>query len=592
MILRKLVDYYDRLAADPTDPMTPHGFSREKISFELVVEPDGSDAKLGELREQQGKKLFPRIMPVPDRGGRSGSGFKPFFLWDNSGYVLGRDSKGKPDRTRLAFEAFRDFHRDMAARIDDPELAAVAKFLAGWSPDRAESLESFEEAIDKNIVFRIRGKSHFVHQSPAVVSEWKAPAAEGEVVVSGQSLINGDSGPLARLHPMISGVTGAQTMGAAIASFNLDAFTSYGLEQTYNAPITTTDAFKYTTALNRLLENRRRRVQLGDTTVVFWADAPVILEDLGDSIWGDTPPPKEDAPPEDIERAKQVRLFLNQIRDGYADGDAIAKDSNVGFYVLGLAPNASRISVRFWVQSTVGDIEARLQKHLRQMQLVGARPEDPIVVIRRIVEATGRAKLSGGKFQGYDADAVPPLLAGAIARAVFLGTPYPPMLLGQMLNRIRADGYVSHVRVAAIKACLIRNTEFDPHPKEVTVSLDTKRTDPAYVMGRIFALLEKIQTDSLGGDLNSTIKDRYFSAASATPGVVFPRLIRLSQHHLAKMEPGQKVYYEKLLGETMNKLDGFANRLALEDQGLFAVGYFHQRQDLFTKKTDKEGDTK
>jgi CRISPR-associated protein Csd1 len=183
------------------------------------------------------------------------------------------------------------------------------------------------------------------------------------------------------------------------------------------------------------------------------------------------------------------------------------------------------------------------------------------------------------------------LLAGAIARAVFQGTPYPPMLLGQMLNRIRADRHVSHPRVATIKACLVRNSRSKQEPKEVPVALDTSRDDPAYVTGRLFALLEKIQSDSLGGDLNATIKDRYFSAASATPAVVFPRLIRLSQHHLAKMETGQKIYYEKLLGEVMNKLNDFASHLGLEDQGLFAVGYFHQRQNLFTsKKASKEGD--
>lgn len=592
MILQRLVNYYDRLASDPNDPMTPPGFSREKISFALVIAPNGSSAELIDVRDQQGKKFFPTIMAVPDRGGRSGTSLKPNFLWDNTGYVLGRDTKGNAERSRQVSESFRDFHLKMAEIIEDEELAAVAKFLAGWSPDRAETFPLFPEAIDKNIVFRIKGKTHFVHQSPAVVRQWKAPVPEGETIVTGQSLIGGDIGPIARLHPMISGVKDAQTMGAAIASFNLDAFTSYGLEQTYNAPVSIQDAFKYTTALNRLLENRHRRIQLGDATVVFWAERPTMLEDVADAVFGDAPPPKPDAPAEDIERARQVRTFLTQIRDGHAAGQTISPDSEVGFYVLGLSPNASRISVRFWIPSTVGEMQQRLAQHLRDMELIGARPDDPPVVIRRIVQATGRAEFTGGSFKGYDADAVPPLLAGAVARAVFQGTPYPPMLLGQMLNRIRADGHVSHVRVATIKACLVRNSRLNPEPKEVPVALDTNRTDPAYVTGRLFALLEKIQSDSLGGDLNATIKDRYFSSASATPGTVFPRLIRLSQHHLAKMETGQKVYYEKLLGEVMNKLNGLDSHFNLEAQGLFAVGYFHQRQDLFTsKKTNQEKET-
>ena len=590
MILQRLVDYYDRLAADPNDPMTSAGFSREKISFELVVEPDGSNASLNEVGDRQGKRLFPRIMTVPDRGGRQGTSLKPNFLWDNTGYVLGRDSKGKPERSKLAFEAFRDFHIKMAASIEEPELAAVAKYLANWSPERADSLALFADAIDKNIVFRIRGNTHYVHELPAIKRDWKAPVPEDEIVVCGQSLVSGDSGPLARLHPLISGVKDAQTMGAAIASFNADAYESYGKVQTYNAPVSIADAFKYTTALNRLLENRHRRTQIGDATVVFWAERPTLLEEVAEVIFGDHPAPKPDAPPEDIARVRQVKLFLSQLRDGHANTPAMAKDNDIGFYVLGLSPNASRLSIRFSVQSTVGQMQDKLTQHLRDMDLVGARSDDPPPVIRRIVNATGRAEFTGGSFKGYDADVVPPLLAGAIARAVFTGGPYPPMLLGQMLNRIRADGHISHVRVATIKACLVRNSR---HSTEVPVALDTKRTEPAYVTGRLFALLEKIQTDSLGGELNTTIKDRYFSAASATPGSVFPRLIRLSQHHLAKMEAGQKIYYERLLGEAVNKLDNFPGHLNMNGQGLFAVGYFHQRQDLFTgKKTDKEGDKK
>jgi CRISPR-associated protein Csd1 len=591
MILQSLVQYYDRLASDPNDPMTPAGFSREKISFALVIAPDGSSAELVDERQQQDKKFFPTIMAVPDRGGRSGTALKPNFLWDNSGYVLGRDSKGKVDRSRQAFEAFRDFHTKMAEIIQDEELAAVAKFLAGWLPQRADDFRLFEEAIDKNIVFRIGGRSHYVHQSPLIAREWRPPPEEDEAVVSGQSLVSGDTGPLARLHPLISGVKGAQTMGAAIASFNLDAFTSYGLVQTYNAPVSVVDAFKYTTALNRLLENRHRRIQLADATFVFWASEPTLLEEVCDAFFGDAPLPKPAAPAEDVERVREVRQFLSQLREGYAAGEAISPDSDVKFYILGLSPNASRISVRFWQESSVAEMKQRLARHLQDIELVGAHPNDPPLVMKRIVQATGRAEFTGGTFKGYDADAIPPLIAGAVARAIFQGIPYPRMLLGQMLNRIRADGHVSHVRVAAVKACLVRNLKLNLQDKEVLVALDTTRTDPGYVAGRVFALLEKIQQDSARGELNATIKDRYFSAASATPGMVFPRLIRLNQHHMAKLETPQRIYYDKLLGEAMDKLNNFSSQFDLEEQGLFAIGYFHQRQDFYvSKKQNKEGD--
>jgi len=395
---------------------------------------------------------------------------------------------------------------------------------------------------------------------------------------------------VARLHePKIKGVRGAQSAGALLVSFNEDAYTSYGKEQSYNAPVGLGASFKYTNALNQLLGNNSRRLSLGDATVVFWAEHYTPLEEYVSDIFAGGPLPADDAPTEDKRRAEQVRLFFTQLRDGHAGDDAISSEDRTRFYALGLSPNAARISVRFWVDSTVGEMKARLAAHINDIDLVGARECDPPLMIRRIILATGRAETDAkGRLKSYDADSIAPMLAGALARSVFTGGPYPQMLLTSMINRLRADGIISHPRVATIKACVVRNSRLKGQPKEVPVALDANRTDPPYVTGRLFALLEKIQSDSMGGDLNTTIKDRYFSAASATPGIVFPRLIRLSQHHMAKLETGQKIYYEKLLGEAISKLDGFARHLNLEDQGLFAVGYFHQRQNLFTSKK-KEG---
>ncbi len=600
MILQRLSDFYDRISVDPaTSKALPRsGFSLQKVSFCIVLGADGSFQSLESLTDEGNKKPVPQQMLVPGQSKPTGAGINPCFLWDNAAYMLGfKPEDPKPERTRDSFEAFRSRHVEVEQIIASPAFTAVCKFLKCWSPaDLAATSDQLGKFATHFGVFKMAGVLGYVHDDPKVMTYWAGQAAADDADVlpgNRMCLVTGSVGPAARLHkPSIKGVVGSQSSGAMIVSFNDTAYESFGKGSADNAPVSVGAAFKYTNALNFLLNQRRRRIQLGDATVIFWADRPTPLEEYADTAFGDFAPPKPDAPPEDIARAEQARNFLTQLRDGHAAGTAIHPDSSVGFYILGLSPNASRLSVRLWVQSTVGEMEARLRQHLQDMNLIGARPDDPPVVIRRIVEATGRAKMSAGKFQGYDADVVPPLLSGAIARAVFQGTPYPAMLLGQMLNRIRADGYVSHVRVATIKAYLVRNSRLDPQPTEVDVSLNPTRADPAYVTGRVFALLEKIQSDSLGGDINATIKDRYFSSASATPGIVFPRLIRLSQHHLAKMEPGQKVYYERLLGEAIGKLDGFANRLALEDQGLFAVGYFHQRQDLFTsKKTIKEGDS-
>lgn len=596
MILQRLAEHYDRLASDPetANGLARPGYSLQKVSFCVVLRTDGSLQQFQSLLDSSGKRSLPRQLLVPGQSKPSGQGINPCFLWDNAAYLLGFDPDGsKPERTRESFEKFRDEHLALEVEIDSPTFSAVCTFLRNWSPERATEHAADLADITRNFgVLRIANEERFVHEDPAVVAFWDRHESGDTSMPRGLCLVTGRPAPIARLHePKIKGVRGAQSAGALLVSFNDDAYTSFGKEQSFNAPVSTDAVFKYTNALNHLLARSDRQVLLGDTTVVFWAERPTALEEVVSDLLAGMPQPANDAPAEDRKRAEQVRLFLSQLREGYAGDEAIGPENGTRFYILGLSPNASRISVRFWIDTTVGEMKTRLTQHISDMELVGARDEDPPLSVRRIVLATGRAEVDDSRrLKGYDADAISPLLAGAISRAVLTGGPYPQMLLGAMLNRLRADGVINHVRVAAIKACLIRNSRLQGNLKEVPVALDVNRTDPAYVTGRLFALLEKIQSDSTNGDLNATIKDRYFSSASATPSVVFPRLLRLSQHHLAKMDTGRKIYYEKQLGEVMNKLNGFAHHLNLEQQGLFAVGYFHQRQDLFTSRK-KEGDT-
>jgi len=600
VILQRLVELYDRLATDSVaaEALPKPGYSLQKCSFCIVLNANGTLNQFQSLLETGKKKLIPRTLLVPGQSKPPGSGINPCFLWDNSGYMLGyKVDDTDPERSRKSFEAFRDRHLALESQINDPIYTAVCTFLKTWSPESAiEYAADLKDITGSFGVFKLAGETRFAHDDPEIVAFWAGHSAasseEGEAE-SGLCLVTGVEGPIARLHePKIKGVMDTQSAGALLVSFNDKAYESFGKEQGANAPVSATAAFKYTNALNYLLSRSDRRLTLGDTTVVFWAERPTMLENVASGLFGDWSPPADDAPAEDQERVKQTRLFLTELRDGLASDDAIDVESGIGFYVLGLSPNASRISVRLWVQTDVAEMRRRLHRHMSDMELLGAREGDEALMIRRIVLATGRAETDAkGHLKGYDADAVSPLLAGAVARAVFTGGPYPKTLLGAMLNRLRSDGVISHPRIAAIKACIVRNSRIEGNPKEVPVALDLSRTDPAYVTGRLFALLEKIQSDSAGGELSATIKDRYFSAASATPGVVFPRLIRLSQHHLAKMETGQKIYYERQMGEAVSKLDGFSHHLNLEDQGLFAIGYFHQRQALFTKKSKEEGDT-
>lgn len=578
--LPALIRYYERLQADPSQGIAGFGFSSEKIHFEVVLERSGSlaAAGLGDLRKlgQRGKPLH-EAMLVPDGGGRSGTANTPFFCWDNTGYALGRDNKGKPQRAEKMFAAFRDFHLSMRKEVgDDPGYIALCKFLERWDPRRAESLPNWEEAAGKNVVFRLRAVEGYVHQSQAVKDAWLRRVGGGPQAgdgARGVSLTSGQEDTLARLHPLISGVAGANTMGAALVSFNLDAFESYGWSQSRNAPVGVRDAFRYTTALNSLLADGSRRVRIGDATVVFWSDraGSAAFEDIARQFFAEVPPETgAGKPAESGVTTARLRAFLNSARQGRI-GDTLV-DPDAPFYVLGLSPNASRLSVRFWVAGTVGRFRDHLRRHAADLDMTGAKETDPPLVIRRLLLETAR-----------DPKDIPPRLAGELAKAVMDGLPYPQPLLGAVLRRIRADATVNHRRAAILKAFLVRNKQL-----EVPVALDQDHPDEAYQLGRLFAALEKTQEDSSGGKLNSTIKDRYFGAASATPASVFPRLLRLHQHHMGKLEsPGVRVMREKLIGEICGRLRGFPRHLPMERQGLFHIAYYHQRQDLFTRKTDR-----
>jgi CRISPR-associated protein Csd1 len=586
--LPALISYYKRLESDPNQMVASFGFSLEKIHFQVVLEADGTLSDLVDVREKSDRgKPIPRSMLVPDRGGRSGTGLKPFFCWDNTGYALGRDNKGKPERAEEVFAAFRDLHLSFRDELrDDEAFAAFCRFLEKWNPINAESLPNWSEAIGLNIVFKLRGQAAFVHQSDAVEKAWsRRLAADDDGVksgVRGLSLLSGEREEIARLHdPLISGVSGANTMGAAIVSFNASSFESYGKSQSYNAPVGANDVFQYTTALNRLLGDGARRVSIGDATVVFWsdraeaADAEAIAQQLFIE-----PVLKDKDAAEHGKTISRLSEFLKAARQGRLAEQV--GDPEAPFYILGLSPNVSRLSVRFWQAGTVRQFAEHLARHASDLKMTGARPGDPPLVIRGLVSEIMPPRMASESQKKYAAQ-----LAGEITRAVLGGFPYPQALLNAIVRRIRGDSTVNHRRAAIIKAYLTRN-----RGKEVPVALNKDHPDEAYQLGRLFAALEKTQEDATEGNLNSTIKDRYFGAASATPASVFPMLMRLHQHHMNKIEnKGFRVSREKLIGEICGRISRFPAHLSLEKQGLFHIAYYHQRQDHFTKKAENGKET-
>ncbi|QBR71297.1 type I-C CRISPR-associated protein Cas8c/Csd1 [Beijerinckiaceae bacterium] len=561
--LASLVHAYDRLAERGEAPA--FGYSVEKIGFLISLNEDGTVAGPPiDLREGEGKKKTPRLMRVPQPTKRT-SGVAPNFLWDKTSYVLGVTA-GEGKRTSEEQAAFVARHKELLKDSDDEGLRALLLFLTSWYPENFTKFGWPEEIKDQNVVFSLeseRRNNICLHDRPAVRALWARLCSAGEKSQA-TCLVTGEYGPVARLHPAIKGVWGAQSSGASLVSFNIDAFTSYGHEQGDNAPVSEAAAFAYTTALNHFLErDSGHRVQIGDASTVFWADASDAAtaeeaEDIFTSLLG------IGEVDEKVE-AKKVGVILDAIRQGKPIADLepdLPKD--VRFHVLGLSPNAARLSARFYIEDDFGEIATRYLAHLERMRLDPPPREDTPSIWRLLIETASQRK----------SENIPPNLAGEWLRSILTGTPYPLTLLSALLMRLRADHDVNALRVAILKSVLIRNFKM-----EVPVALDPKNDDPGYLLGRLFAVLEKTQTVAQG-NVNASIKDRYYGAASATPRTVFPLLLRLNAHHQGKAEDksrGLAGYFAQQLSEIMDKLPTeFPPTLNLRRQGTFALGYFHQ----------------
>jgi CRISPR-associated protein Csd1 len=579
MILQSLNELYSRLAADPAYEIAPPGFSPQKICFRMVLKTDGSLFDIQDARTPDEKgKMQNTLMLVPGEAKPPGAGINPCLLWDNQTYLLGRQPEDKADGFGLSrFEAFRQRHLELESTIKDLSFSAVCRFLEQWNSERITEFPILNDLGTGFGIFQLQGEKKAVHESSAVQEWWLLSQAAEVPGDLGQCLLTGEELPIARLHPKIKGVTGAQAAGASIVSFNANAYESYGKAQSYNAPVSEAAAFRYGTALNSILtgpKSQKHRIRIGDTTTVFWTEKPSIVEDCFANIFAGGSQATEEV--QDETKRGQLQRVLEAIRSG-GKYQELGESGDTQFHILGLAPNAARISIRFYHRSTVADLLAKLHDHQRCLEIVrqfteqtGSRFPDPeFPALWQIIRETARA-----------ADEIPPLLGGALTRAIIEGTPYPEGLFSAIIRRIHADRTINYLRAATLKAVLTRN-----HKLDIPIMLDTENTDPAYLLGRLFAALEKTQEDALG-NVNAGIRDRFYSAASSTPASVFPRLLRTYQHHLSKLIGGAKVNRERMVQEIVASVDasGFPNQFALKKQGIFAIGYYHQRKDFFTKK--------
>ncbi|MBD5538697.1 MAG: type I-C CRISPR-associated protein Cas8c/Csd1 [Desulfovibrio sp.] len=597
--MSELCRFYDRLAADPASGMPPVGMTSEQISFALVIDREGNLVDMQDLRDSKGKAQ--RLM-VPAAVSRQGNAVAN-FLWDKTGFVLGV-GKGKTDLNAKYHAAFKELHEGLLADVESPHARALLAFLRAWVPEdfatHAEMRDKREALLDSNVVFRLDSDKvdHYLHEEPALREVWLTSLAGGgdESGPRGVCLVTGVPGPVARTHPKVKGVIGAQGSGASLISFDCAAFRSYGKEQSANAPVSESAARAYTTALNFLLQREHQQtLRIGDTSMVFWADRPTPAEKVICRFFSPVPRPEAEKGKADPAEAKQdraqlarVRGILMALRRGESLNEADKElDAGATFYILGLAPNVGRLSVRFWLTKKLGPLLGHISRWYEDLDIERQKPDTepefpPLwLLIVRSLAAQGKS------------ENVPPELAGQLARCVLSGGPVPENVFAAILQRIHADKEVDYYRAALIKAFLCRkpSTEKEELPMP---ALNKDDQNIGYRLGRAFALLEKAQKDALGGDINASLRERYIGAASATPRLVFPLLLRLTQHHVTKASKkprlaGYDVRFTRNMGEVLGDVTDFPAILSLADQGRFMLGYYHQTTEMYRKKDVPKG---
>ena len=592
MIVKDLYDLYERYAADPQmqDKVPPKGMSREKVEWELVLSESGELVNVIPLSHGDGKgaNRF-REMLVPEHDGRSGPNPKPYFLCDTAVYLLGMadisKAKGESEAVKAQerWKASRDYHLSILSSCDDVAAQAVMGFFSHNILKERENDDLLRDIAESgNLIFALKdsdGNIVPIHESKAIMAAWESShvsASADEPCIRGQCSVTGKVAPLARLFPQVTGLAGAQSSGASLISFNCDSFNSYGRTQAYNASVSQWVAFGAGTALKMLLSDPERKIRLGATTFTFWSDRPSPDEDnlfirfFGGGDKNDTA--------EDSATVTRVRDAIKGIKSGHPLRANFNPD--VRYYVLGISPNAARLSVRFFETSTLGEVAERYGQYLRDIDMVDVSTTSIFQLIRQCAVQ--------GKYEN-----LPSTLVNPCMRAMLTGSRFPQSLLSTLLSRMRADHGSNNrwdmgQRASLIKACLVRNLQ-STRESEIDVALNRDNNCVGYLLGRLFAVMERAQSEALG-TTNATIRDKYIGSASVTPARVMPTLMHGCQNHLSdlrKKKPGLNVILERELDEIVGRKlsdNPYPGTLSMEDQGEFFIGYYQERVDLWTSR--------
>lgn len=604
MILQSLVKLYEIL--EEQKKITGLGWSPAKVSFRISLNSEGALVGLVSACNlvRRGKKeiWMPTVMSVPEQAKRS-SGIKPQFLCDTSSYFLGIDDKGGTEKEKQkakerAIECFRSakqLHHRILDGCDSHVAKSILKFFDTWEPEAAKGIPCIKENLEDiyaaaNFIFQVEGED--AHQNYEIKQMWEAFSSSGDSAgqEKGCCLVTGkENQPIAVLHPNIKGVSGAQSSGASIVSFNAPSFESYGNDkgQGLNAPVSEYAAFAYGTALNYLLSDKQHVHTMGGTTIVYWSEkAKSAYQDIVDTFLVGESTGISD---QDLEG-----IIKNMVNGVPAELSEITLDPQEPFYILGLSPNAARLSVRFFLRNNFGEALKHIDEHQKQMSICKANWEKKIIPFKWILKETANSHSTDS--------AASPLLAGALFRAIFTGSLYPAAVFQNIILRVFADRdgvtnkgdkieKINYVKAAFIKAYLLRNHK-QRWEEQLTMAVNENCNEIPYVLGRLFSVLESIQGKANPG-IKATIKDRYFNAACATPSSIYPILMKLSNAHLGKIEGGLQVYYSKKIQELLSKITmpehgtPLPNRLTLEEQGAFILGYYQETQARFTSKEEQ-----
>lgn len=598
MILQSLSEYYQRLVDEEDSGVAPPGYSPAKVSHVLLLDEAGQLVDIRSITVKKGSKELPKSLLVPQQVSRT-SGVAANILCDNMAYVLGieRSKQGEVQGAASKQADFKAKNIAFLLSIEDEGAQAVRFFLESWSSEAALLHPLIAARLEEllagnNVVFKLDGIPGYIHELPAVREAWANREAEEDDGAAGQCLVSGEVLSLARIHPLIKGVVGAQTSGAAVVSFNIDSFTSYGKSQSYNAPVSKQAAFAYSTALNYLLAGTTNKVRLANMVMVFWGDRKGSSQEEATLAWSLNPVMDDGEETGDGSReidrnaARQAEIILKNVKAGLP-AEAPDFDADTRCYLLGLAPNAARLSIRFWEVSTFGDILGKIAQHYRDMEIAGMERAGGWIAPWRILKALAVQEDTGN---------IPPLLEGQLIKSIVSGQPYPRTLYNLALNRCRTGGErggVTMIRAAVIKACLLRQyrseKNFDKEAMLTVCYEENKPTTTACELGRLFALLEQVQKDAQG-QVNASIRDKFFASASATPRAVFPFLLRLSQHHIRKSKYGKSI--DNKMQKIASGIKEFPAYLNMEEQGQFILGYYQQRELQYVKSEKKQEEGK